>query len=165
MIIMSIISFMQALIRQIDKFLVKNSLTVSVAESCSGGLISRILTETPGSSRYFILGVVAYSNKAKEKILGIRHSLIVKNTAVSQEIAKEMAQNIRRLAKTDFGLGVTGIAGPTGAVPGKPIGTVFIAVSKKNKTSCERFLFSGKRSLVRKKAALASLRLLKKIML
>lgn len=156
---------MEALIRQIDKFMVKNKLTVSVAESCSTGLISQLLTETPGSSRYFMLGVVAYSNKAKEKILNIPPNLIIKNTAVSQKVAEKMAQNIRRLAKTDFGLGATGIAGPTGATLDKPIGTVFIAASKKNKTLSKKFLFSGNRTAIREKTALAALKLLKKIML
>jgi nicotinamide-nucleotide amidase len=120
-----------------------------------------MLTELPGSSKYFILGVVTYSNKAKEKILGIPASVIAKNGAVSETIAKLMAQKVRRLAKTDFGIAITGIAGPTGATIRKPVGTVFIAVATKNKTICRKLSLSGNRSTIRKNSTLKTLKLLK----
>jgi len=152
---------MERIVNQIHGLLIKNKKTIAIAESCTGGLLSSLLTRIPGSSQYFILGVVAYSNKAKETILKIPSSIITKNGAVSKQVAIKMARNIRKLAKTDFGIGVTGIAGPTGAIPSKPVGTVFIAIDTKNKKTCKRFHFTGNRINVRKNAALKSLDLLK----
>lgn len=152
---------MELIVKQIHSLLLKNKKTVAVAESCTGGLLSNLLTYIGGSSKYFILGVVAYSNKSKEDILNIPSAFMVKKGAVSADAAKKMAQNIRKTAKSDFGIGITGIAGPSGATPHKPIGTVFIAVSGKNKTICEKFHFTGNRSAIRKKSALKGLELLK----
>lgn len=165
----------QHIINQVHKSLIKSSKTIAVAESCTGGLLSTMLTELPGSSKYFILGVITYSNYAKERILGIPASVIAKNGAVSEIVAKLMAQKVRRLAKTDFGIGITGIAGPTGcaeahtgasysagrATARKPIGTVFIAVANKNKTICQKLLLSGNRNTIRRNSALKALKLLK----
>jgi len=151
---------MKHIVNQIHKTLIKNKKTVAVAESCTGGLLSNLLTRISGSSKYFILGIVAYSNKTKENILKIPAQLIAKKGAVSREAAKIMAQAVRKLAKTDFGIGITGIAGPTGATPKKPIGTVFIAIDSKDKKVCQRFLFKGNRNTIREKAALKALELL-----
>ncbi len=145
---------------QTHRLLIKNSKTIAVAESCTGGLLSEILTQNPGSSKYFILGIITYSNDAKQNFLKIPTPVILKNGAVSKEVAQKMAQSVRILAKTDFGIGITGIAGPTGATPEKPIGTVFIAISAKNKLICRRFQFRGNRLAVRKTAALKALKLL-----
>ena len=153
---------MQLIINQLHKSLLKSKKTVAVAESCTGGEVSKLLTQIPGSSQYFILGVVAYSNKAKEALLRIPRFVILKNGAVSKVVACAMAQSLRKIAKTDFGIGVTGIAGPTGATAQKPVGTVFIALDSKNKKICKEFQFSGSRTTVRKKTALKSLELLKK---
>lgn len=150
---------MKNIITKIHNFLLKNNKTIAVAESCTGGLISNSLTKLSGSSKYFILGAVTYSNKAKENILKIPHKIIVKNGAVSEAVALLMAKNIRKIAKTDFGIGITGIAGPTGGTPLKPVGTIFIAVSNKNKTICKRFQFKGRRSQIRKKSASETLKL------
>ncbi|MFH1198673.1 MAG: CinA family protein [Candidatus Omnitrophota bacterium] len=150
---------MKQVIRKIHDFLLKNNKTIAVAESCTGGIISSSLTELPGSSKYFILGAVTYSNKAKENILKIPHKVIAKNGAVSEAVALLMAKNIRKIAKTDFGIGITGIAGPTGGSSSKPIGTVFIAVSNKNKTICKKFQFTGTRAQIRKKSAIEALNL------
>lgn len=147
-------------VNQVHNLLIKDKKTVSVAESCTGGLLSKLLTELSGSSGYFILGIVAYSNKAKVNILGIPFSLIAEKGAVSREVAKRMAQSVRKLAKTDFGIGITGIAGPTGGTPQKPVGSVFIAVDSVNKKLCKKFFFLGRRATIRKKAALKSLELL-----
>lgn len=154
---------MEHIVNQIHKILIKNKKTVAVAESCTGGLLSTLLTQISGSSKYFILGVVAYSNKTKENILKVPVQTIVKKGAVSCEVAKRMAQAVRKLAKTSFGIGVTGIAGPTGVTADKPVGTVFITIDSKDKKICKKFNFTGNRTSVRKKTALKSLALLKKL--
>ncbi|MGD0336449.1 MAG: nicotinamide-nucleotide amidohydrolase family protein [Candidatus Omnitrophota bacterium] len=151
---------MQPFVKKVHAFLIKKRKTLAVAESCTGGLISKLLTELPGSSSYFSLGVVTYSNKAKEKILKIPGQLIAKKGAVSIEVARKMASSVRRISGADFGIGVTGIAGPGGATAAKPVGTVFIAIAGKHETLCKKFKFSGSRNTIRKKAALESLRLL-----
>ena len=151
---------MEHIIHEAHKLLLKERLTVAVAESCTGGLASCLLTELPGSSKYFLLGVVAYSNASKNTLLGIPLGVIHKNGAVSGKVADYMAKGIRKLAKADFGIGITGIAGPTGAGANKPIGTVFISISSKNKNSCRKFCFSGSRMQIRKKSALGALQLL-----
>jgi len=152
---------MQNLIMQIHKRLLKSGKTLGTAESCTAGLLSSLLTQFSGSSKYFILGLTTYSNQAKENILGIPASIIRKKGAVSQEIALLMAQNVRKLAKTNFGISITGITGPTGGTPQKPVGTVFIAISSKNKNACKKFVFKGNRSTIRKQASLKALQLLK----
>lgn len=152
---------MEPVINQVHRSLIKKQKTIALAESATGGLLSGLLTRISDSSRYFILGVVAYSNSAKETLLKIPHSLIAKKGAVSQEVAKEMAQAVRKLAKTDFGIGITGIAGPTGGSKEKPTGTVFIALDSTNKKICKKFHFIGNRITIRKKAALKALELLK----
>jgi nicotinamide-nucleotide amidase len=152
---------MKRIINQVHKLLIKNKKTVAVAESCTGGILSNLLTQLSGSSQYFILGVVAYSNQAKQNILKIPAQLIAKKGAVSQETAENLAQSIRKLAKTDFGIGITGIAGPAGATAHKPVGTVFIAIDSREKNICKKYHFKGKRPAIRKKAALKSLELLK----
>lgn len=152
---------MERIINQAHKLLIKKQKTIAVAESCTGGLLSNFLTQIPGSSQYFILGVVAYSNKAKEIILRVPSAFIAKHGAVSKEVASLMAGGIRKIAKTDFGIGITGIAGPSGGTPQKPVGTVFIALDSKNKNISKKFYFSGSRLTVRKKAALKALELLR----
>jgi nicotinamide-nucleotide amidase len=155
---------MQPIAIQIHNLLLKNSKTIAAAESCTGGLFSSLLTQNPGSSGYFILGIVAYSNKSKENILNIPAKLIAAKGAVSKEVALNMAQSIRKIAKADFGIGITGIAGPTGGTLQKPVGTVFTAISSKTKTICKKLNFSGSRTAVRNKAALSALELLKKFL-
>jgi len=144
----------------VHKKLIAQKKTVSVAESCTGGLLSYLLTSLPGSSKYFLLGSVTYSNAAKEKILGIPKKVIAKYGAVSKETALLMAENLRKKTDSDFTLSVTGIAGPQGATKNKPVGTVFIGLAKKKQQACLKFSFSGGREEIRKKAALEALRLL-----
>ncbi len=151
---------MEPLVNQIHKLLLKNAKTIAVAESCTGGLLSSLLTQISGSSRYFILGIAAYSNKAKKGLLKIPDSVILKYGAVSKVTASLMAKNVRRIAGSDFGIGITGIAGPTGATSTKPVGTVFIAIARKNRLTCQRFNFTGSRTTVKKKAAQCALLLL-----
>jgi len=154
---------MESIIKQAHKRLLKNKQTIAIAESCTGGLLSSFLTQLPGSSLYFMLGVVTYSNKAKQSILKIPPKAIRENGAVSRKIAILMSQSVRKLAKTDFGIGITGIAGPTGATPNKPVGTVFISITKNNKTICKKFLFQGNRATVKRKTALKAITLLNKL--
>lgn len=148
------------ILKRIHKKLLNNKKTVSVAESCTGGLLSNLLTNLSGSSNFFLLGVVAYSNKSKTILLNIPAKKIAKYGAVSAQIATLMANNIRKKSKADFGLSITGIAGPTGATYAKPIGTVFICLSEKNKKICQKFSFKGSRQDIRKKSAYQTLRLL-----
>ncbi|MFH1269869.1 MAG: CinA family protein [Candidatus Omnitrophota bacterium] len=151
---------MEGDINKIHKLLLKNRKTIAVAESCTGGILSNLLTKTPGSSRYFILGIVAYSNTVKEGILKIPHRIITKKGAVSKEVAAGLAHSARRLAGVDFGIGITGIAGPKGATPRKPVGTVFIAIDGKRRKLCRRFSLKGSRTKIKNKAALKALKLL-----
>ncbi len=155
---------MPSLIKHIHKSLIKASKTIATAESCTGGLLSSFLTQLSGSSQYFTLGVTVYNNQAKRSILKIPASVITKRGAVSKDVASLMAKNIRKITKANFGIGITGIAGPTGATSNKPIGTVFIAVANKNRTICKRFIFHGNRASIRKHSALKALQLLKLVL-
>ena len=154
---------MEHIVIQIHKSLIKNRKTVAVAESCTGGLLSNFFTQLPGSSQYFILGIVAYSNKIKEDILKIPANVIVRNGAASKNVAKLMAKSVRLIGNANLGIGVTGIAGPAGGSREKPIGTVFIAINSKSKNICKKFYFRGNRDAIRKKTALKTLELLKSL--
>lgn len=155
-----ILIIMEPIVKHVYSSLIKMHKTVAVAESCTGGLLSSLLTYIGGSSKYFILGIVAYSNKSKQEILKIPAGFIAKKGSVSQEVAEKLAQNVRKMAKTDFGIGVTGIAGPTGGTFKKPVGTVFIAVASENKTISKEFHFTCNRGVIRKKAAFKTMELL-----
>jgi len=133
---------------QIGKLLREKNLTISTAESCTGGLLAHVLTGVSGSSNYFTGGVVAYSNQIKEKILGVQHETLLTNGAVSSQTAQEMATGIRKRFETDIGLSTTGIAGPTGGTPEKPVGLVWIGLSYKGKTTSIRCHFDGGREQV-----------------
>ena len=136
--------------------------TVAVAESCTGGLVAQRLTDVPGSSKYFVEGVVAYSNAAKSKILGVDPKLILAQGAVSAEVAEAMAEGVRELAGTDFGLAITGIAGPDGGSEEKPVGLVYIALSDDAHTEHRKLSLPGDRHLVRWRASQAVLDLLRR---
>lgn len=155
----------QIILPQIHCLLIEKRKTVSIAESCTGGLLSEMLTRISGSSRYFILGIVSYSSRAKNKFLRVPNSILLKKGAVSYETCRKMAQSVRNLSGSDFGIGITGIAGPTGGTPENPLGTVFIAVASKNKNICRKFNFKGSRSDIRKSAAIKSLELLKELLI
>ncbi|HOJ51862.1 MAG TPA: competence/damage-inducible protein A [Syntrophales bacterium] len=129
----------------IGALLRKLGLTIAVAESCTGGLITDRLTDIPGSSDYVERGFVTYSNRAKTELLGVSPETIKRFGAVSEETAREMAQGARNKAQTHLGLAVTGIAGPTGGSEEKPVGTVFIAISDDKGTSCRRHQFRWER--------------------
>jgi nicotinamide-nucleotide amidase len=139
--------------------------TLSVAESCTGGLLAERITEVPGSSKYFIEGVVAYANDAKTRTLGVEPMLLLEHGAVSGPVAEAMADGIRRRAGTDFGLSITGIAGPDGGTEEKPVGTVFIALASDVKTEHRKLHLPGDRHLIRWRASQAALDLLRRRLL
>jgi nicotinamide-nucleotide amidase len=142
------------------EILLSRNKTIAVAESCTGGLLSNALTDIPGASTFFWLGVIVYDNKAKAQILQIPLNLIKKHGAVSAEVAGLMAKNVRKLLKTDFGVGITGIAGPSGGTKNKPVGLVYIAIDAHNKNIAEEFHFKGSRTSIKSQAASAALKML-----
>jgi len=146
--------------RQTHHLLIARKKTVAVAESCTGGMLSAALTSLPQASEYFLLGAITYSNRSKELILDVPAGIIAKHGAVSCVCARLMAENIRKKMRADFGISVTGIAGPSGATPGKSTGTVYIGVAARNKNICRKFIFSGNRPSIRKKAVYKALHLL-----
>ncbi len=148
--------------QKVLKKFIQRAQTLAIAESCTGGLIGDRLTNMAGASAFFLLGIVAYDNAAKTKILGIPPALFKKHGAVSSRVASAMARGVRKILKTDYGLSVTGIAGPCGGSKSKPVGLVFIAVSAKQKTIVKKFLFKGTRLAIKKKAAQTALKMLAK---
>ena len=136
--------------------------TLAVAESCTGGLLAQRLTEVPGSSKYFIEGVVAYANEAKTRELGVEPMLLLEHGAVSAPVAEAMAEGIRRKAETDFGLSITGIAGPGGGSEEKPVGLVYIALAAEAGTEHRKLTLPGDRQLIRWRASEAALDLLRR---
>ena len=139
--------------------------TLSVAESCTGGLLAQRITEVPGSSKYFIGGVIAYANEVKTKELGVEPMLLMEHGAVSAPVAEAMAEGIRTRVGTDFGLSITGVAGPDGGTEEKPVGTVFIALADEVKTEHRRLKLPGDRNLVRWRASQAALDMLRRRLL
>ena len=136
--------------------------TLAVAESCTGGLIAQRLTEVAGSSRYFIEGIVAYSNDAKTRSLGVEPILLLEHGAVSAAVAEAMAEGVRKRAATDFGLSVTGVAGPSGGTEQKPVGLVYIALASELGTEHRKLMLPGDRNLIRWRASQAALDLLRR---
>lgn len=124
-------------------------LTLAVAESCSGGLIAKCITDVPGSSAYFMEGLVTYSNDSKMRLLGVPPDLLNSSGAVSSECASAMAKGVRQVSGSDLGLAVTGIAGPDGGSEDKPVGTVFISLAAPDGCWTKRFRFNGSRDEVR----------------
>lgn len=127
--------------------------TVATAESCTGGLLATYLTEISGSSQFYLGGVSCYSNLAKEKILNIPRSTMEQEGAVSQKVCELLAEQVRTLLAADFGLSVTGIAGPLGGSLQKPVGTVWCALSTKDKTESFVLNLSGTRQTIRQTSA------------
>lgn len=123
--------------------------TVAVAESCTGGGVCAAITDVPGSSAYFLGGVVAYSDASKTRDLGVPRDLIESRGAVSEEVALAMAEGVRRRFGADVGVGTTGIAGPGGGTPAKPVGTVFVGISSGEVRLSHRLRLAGDRDAVR----------------
>ena len=126
----------------------KNKIKVAVAESCTGGLISYNLTKIPGASKFFMVGIVSYSNISKLNLLKVRQKTLTKYGAVSAEICKEMCNNLLKISKTNIAISVTGIAGPDGGTKKKPIGLVYVGICSKNKLEIKKFNFGKKISRI-----------------
>ena len=142
-----------AIAAEIGRLLEENGLTISCAESCTGGLLTSTLTDVPGSSAYLTGSVVSYTNEVKARILGVPEESLASCGAVSEPVARAMAEGVRALMRTDIGVGITGIAGPGGGTVGKPVGLVYIAVSSPSVVSENRFLgtrLENKRASVEK---------------
>ncbi len=142
---------------------IKKKLTITTAESCTGGMISSAIVHINGSSNIFKSAVIVYSNEMKSKILNISNDLILTNGAVSEEVAIHMAKNALNLIKADLSIAVTGIAGPTGGSIDKPVGLVWIAIGSKSKVITKKCQFHGNRLEVRKKTTYESLKLVNKV--
>jgi nicotinamide-nucleotide amidase len=146
----------------VGRRLAMTEFTLAVAESCTGGLIAQRLTSVPGSSKYFTEGLVTYSNEAKIRLLGVDKKLIKEFGAVSPQVARDMARGVRHKAKTDFGLAVTGIAGPGGGTDEKPVGLVYIALADDAHTEHRKLMVPGDRELIRWRASQAALDMLRR---
>jgi nicotinamide-nucleotide amidase len=140
----------------VGRLLKETGATLALAESCTGGLLAKRLTDMPGSSAYLEEGLVTYSNESKERLLGVPHELLVEHGAVSEPVARKMAERARKLAGTDYGLSVTGIAGPDGGTEEKPVGLVFVGLSDAGGTFAERLDLSAwarSREAIRERSA------------
>ncbi|MDY6965663.1 MAG: CinA family protein [Halobacteriota archaeon] len=149
---------------KIGELLREKKLTIAIAESCTGGLISHRITDVPGSSDYFEGSVISYSNEVKMKLLGVLEDTLKEFGAVSSGCAVEMAEGIRDLLRTDIGLSATGIAGPGGATPEKPIGLVYIALSSRAETNWRRFNFKGNREENKESSSVEALRMVEEFL-
>jgi PncC family amidohydrolase len=149
-----------ALSARVGRALAARGLSVATAESCTGGLVGHVLTEIPGSSAWYTGGAVVYGDALKHRLAGVPLDLISAHGAVSAEVAASLAQGIRERCGTDLGLSVTGIAGPTGATPGKPVGLVFVAVADGRGVVVERHVWDGDRGANKRASTAAVLGLL-----
>ena len=136
---------MKKLSQKVVKLLSKKRLKISLAESCTGGLLSSSITSISGSSKIFTLGLVTYSNQAKINVLKVPKKLIMKHGAVSYETCLSMVKNLSKTSKTNISVSITGVAGPKGGTKQKPVGLVFIGIKKGNKALVKKFLFKSKK--------------------
>ena len=151
-------------IDKLHKKLIKKKITISVAESCTGGLLSSKLTKLSGSSKYFQMGLITYSNNAKINILRVKKNIIDNHGAVSQECCKSMVENLSKLSKSKINVSITGVAGPKGGTKNKPVGLVFIGIKKGNKILIIKNLFGKKkRSIIQNNTVEKCINLLIKI--
>ena len=134
-----------ALSRRLGALLKRHGRTLSTAESCTGGMVAKVITDVPGSSGYFMGGIVSYSDEAKTKLLRVERVLIENHGAVSKEVAGAMARGVQGLMRTDCAIAVTGIAGPGGGTEQKPVGLVYIAVADRRKIRIKKFVLKSGR--------------------
>jgi len=151
--------------KKIGELLTIRKKTVAVAESCTGGMLGAEFTSNPGSSIYFVGGCIVYSNEAKEKILKVDKELLLTKGAVSKEVVEQMAENVRILFNTDYGVGITGIAGPDGGTTEKPVGTVWVAVSSNSLILSKKFVFTQDRAVNRERSVGAALTMLHQLIM
>ncbi|MEO2068651.1 MAG: CinA family protein [Desulfurobacteriaceae bacterium] len=156
---------------ELKELLLEKNLKLSVAESCTGGLLSSRIVNVPGSSAYFMGGIVAYDNTIKMKVLNVSPETLLRFGAVSEQTAKEMVLGVKRLMNTECGISITGIAGPTGETPKKSVGLTYIGISVNDKVEVFKFIFEDKdpdevarRNARRRKAAKKALKLLIKML-
>lgn len=149
----------------VGNLLKERQMTIAVAESCTGGNISNMITDRSGSSEYFERGVIAYSNAAKVEILQVNEDLIQEKGAVSEEVAIEMAKGVRSISGTDIGVSITGILGPKGATSTKPVGLVYIAVASHSNAIVKRFNFGGTRLENKIRSSYSALELVRRFIL
>ena len=151
----------ESLAGRVVRLMTERGLTLAVAESCTGGLIGHLLTDVPGSSRCFVGGVAAYHGRAKTALLGVPAETLRAHGSVSAETALAMARGIRERLDTDVGIGVTGIAGPTGGSESRPVGLVYLAlVDREGRTLARREVWSGSREANKAQSARAALALI-----
>lgn len=148
----------------VSRLLLEQNLTISTAESCTGGQIASMLTSIPGSSSYFKGGVVAYSNEIKNNILGVKSADLDKFGAVSEQVALQMAEGVRKIMKTDIGIATTGIAGPDGGTEAKPVGTVWVGISYKTHFFAIKYVFGNSRLRNIQKSSALALNILRKLL-
>lgn len=151
---------MNKLARSAGGLLSKKRLSLSICESCTGGMLGSVITSIPGSSKYFKGGIIAYSNEVKKNIVGVKDYTLNKFGAVSEQTARQMAKGVRAIIKSRIGISITGIAGPGGGTKEKPVGTVFIGIADNKKTKVYKFHFKGKRNQIRKRVCAHALKLL-----
>ena len=142
---------MKKISHKIIRLLKNKKIKISIAESCTGGMVASAITSVSGSSKVFTFGMVTYSNESKIKVLKISKKIIRKYGAVSEQVCKAMVKNVSRIGKTNMSLSVTGIAGPNGGTRKKPVGLVYVGIKKGNKISINKYLFMNKgRSYIQK---------------
>ena len=152
---------MTQLAKKIIKKLIKKKLKISIAESCTGGLLSSAITSVDGSSKVFNISLVVYSNQSKIKVLKVPKKIISEYGSVSEQVCRAMVKNIYKIGKSNISISITGIAGPSGGTTKKPVGLVFIGIKKGTKISSKKYLFKNKgRSYIQKITVNKSLKLI-----
>lgn len=155
----------QSMEQVVGSMLLERGKTLAIAESCTGGLVSDRITDVSGSSEYFKGGILAYNNQVKVDLLGVSSEVLNQHGSVSPPVAIQMAQGVKKLLKADYGIGITGIAGPTGATPQKPVGLVYIALASPQKAYSGEFRFSGDRAIIKRRASQMALDMLRRELL
>ena len=152
---------MSSLAKKVVKKLIEKKFKISIAESCTGGLLSSAITSVKGSSKVFNIALVTYSNQSKIQVLKIPKKIISKHGSVSEQVCKAMVKNVYQIGKSNISISITGIAGPSGATKKKPVGLVFVGIKKGNKISFKKYLLKNKgRSYIQKLTVNRSLKLI-----
>ena len=149
---------MKLLAKKIVKILIKKKLKISLAESCTGGLLSSAITSVNGSSKVFTLGLLTYSNQSKTKILKVSKNIIRKYGSVSEQVCLVMVKNLSKISKTNMSVSITGIAGPSGGTKIKPVGLVYVGIKKNDRAEVKKYLFKNNgRSYIQKATVKAAI--------
>ena len=152
---------MKSICKEIINILIRKKIKISIAESCTGGMLSQQITSVSRSSKVFNLGLIAYSNQSKVKILNVPKKIIKKYGSVSEKVCSSMVKNIAKIANANMSISITGIAGPTGGTKKKPVGLVYVGIKKGHKITVKKYLFKNKgRSYIQKASVNKCLRLI-----